>query len=129
MVNSTNFCPSNLKAQRVKKRHKHFLIAFIVGYLGSTCLMIYAMYTRGLEANLARLLVFPVVMGVLFALAVSQTKVWDRLRRREREAFRNRGWNWKAYRVTLFIIAVLVACVLAARGFGQESSQQVLAIQ
>lgn len=122
MVNSTNFCPSNLKAQRVKKRYKHYLTAFIVGYLGSTCLMIYAMYTRGLEANVARLLVFPVVMGVLFALAVWQAKVWDRLRRREREAFRNRGWNWRAYRLTLFILAVLAACALAVSEYSTYQS-------
>ncbi len=101
----------------MKKRSKHYLIAFIFGYLGSTCLMIYAIYTRGLEANFARLLVFPTVMGVLIALAVWQTKVWDQIHRREREDFRRRGWNWKAYTRTLFVLAVVAACVLVARGF------------
>jgi uncharacterized membrane protein len=101
----------------VKKRHKHYLIAFFVGYLGATCLMVYGIYSRGLEANFSRLLVFPVVMGVGISSVIWQVSVWDRLRRREREDFRRRGWNWKAYRITLFVLAVLVACVMAILGF------------
>ena len=79
--------------------------------------MVYVIYTRGLEATFLRLFVFPAGMGVLLALAASQSIAHRRMYRREREGFRKRGWNWKAYRITFFVLAVLVACVMAILGF------------
>lgn len=97
----------------MKKRDKHYLVAFFVGYLGITCLMVYVIYARGIEANFLRLLVFPVATGVLFAFAAWVTHAVDRMHRREREDFRRRGRNYKAYQRAMFVLAVLLACALA----------------
>ncbi|MEE2864999.1 MAG: hypothetical protein VYE69_07225 [Pseudomonadota bacterium] len=96
----------------MKKRHKHYLMGFLLAFLIATCIMVHAIYARDLEPNFTRLFVFPVLMGGLIALAVWQSKEWERIRRREREDFRKRGWNYKAYKRTLFVFAVLLACAL-----------------
>jgi uncharacterized membrane protein len=106
-----------LKAHLVKKRHKHYLVAFLVGFLIANCLMVYAIYTRGLEANFTRFFVFPVLMGVLIALAAWHSRAWDLRSRRLREDFRRRGWNLTAYRITALALAVLLACALTIGDF------------
>ncbi|NKX67028.1 DUF3180 family protein [Labrenzia sp. 5N] len=101
----------------MKKRHKHYLMGFLLGFLAATCLMVHAIYTRNLEPNFTRLFVFPVLMGVLIALAAWHSKAWDLRSRRLREEFRRRGWNLTAYRITALALAVLLACALTIGDF------------
>ncbi len=101
----------------MKKRHKRYLFAFVIGWFGAACLMAHAIYTRGLEPNFTRVFAFPVMFGVIFVGGAWRMNLRRIMTRREREGFRRRGWNWNAYRNTMLVLAILIGCGLIVYKF------------
>lgn len=57
--------PEQFESPSHKNRHKHYLVAFLVDFLITTCLIVHTLYTRRLGPNFIRQIDFPAVFGVL----------------------------------------------------------------